>query len=136
MPRWLISDVLGWLGLIKLEEFKFSDVTKLIVIYMRFRLGRCLLRFRLGNCKTFRWDGRKFRHHSIYLNNESATVCGFKAYDLVFDVEHFLQPCGHPLIKFFVRFDFDFFLIWAIAEWYHLIIDYYLRFIIFKNREQ
>jgi hypothetical protein len=53
-PRWLISSVLGWLGRIKLEELRLSEVTGWGEGYMRFRPGRCPRRFRPASCRTCR----------------------------------------------------------------------------------
>ena len=65
---WLISDVFGWLGLMKLDELRLSEVTLSINRYMIFLLVRCLLRSRPESCRIARWACRKFQHHNIYLS--------------------------------------------------------------------
>jgi hypothetical protein len=50
---WLISEV-GWLGRMKLEELRLSDVTGWWQGYRRFISGRCPRRFRLASCRICR----------------------------------------------------------------------------------
>jgi len=121
--------VFCWLGRMKLEELRLSDVTTWFETYMKFIPGHFPRLSLLAYCKTYRSAYRKSQHRSTYLLGNIVTFSRFETDDLTLDAKYFLQPSWHALIEFLACANVDAFAVWTMFEGNHH------QNILFKSRD-